>query len=803
MAAVSPSAGTSDPGPEVPLVSSAPATATPKKAADYMLIFYWDKDGTEGPNADKKMNGDEVIERIFVHKDLAQTNFPKTWAACKGKRDVPLKDVREACLQDFKAWLPHLGFTIQCFKSIDEDELFMRISLDEFEVQKFYAEKTKVHLQLSRECVEQMDIRYPDASKPELCSPPFMPYEDSFDEAKVKELNCKKSSIFKNHWRLRNPEGSILRSVDSIRIIRRTMNRLIDVEDLNEMDIIRAKYPIHVKQPLDDLRAEWATFEWNKLFNIWAPLPLNRIRNYFGESVAFYFAWVAHTVRSLAVLAIFGIACKVYLLTDPLGHDGTEFYGQLAFGVLMAGWGTAYTITWKREEYHMCVDWNMLDISDRAALRPDFVGEMKPSPVNTNDNTKQYDPTKKKIYQALSSVVTFIFLCLAFGVILGTRGLEPELQPYLGPRAATAISVLIAVEIQIFGLIWNTVARKLVVLENPRTDFEYLDLLIWKLAPFTLFTTYNTFMWIAVAQKYMHRRFGTRQCGTPDGDGDCVAFLQTSLITTFASQGAMIVVGMAVPYIMLWRELKNEAAEVAKKCKEKGIDKVPERSFMEKQAKMGIYDTDAEINDYMTSVTVIGYVLLFGAAAPSVAAIALVVLLFQLRANAYKLTKLTRRPYPTLKRGIGSWGQIVDSLTWTGLFFYVGIPIMNAHLIEHWDVEWQAVLCFGAEHVIVAAKLIILQLVGTERPESNLLLARRRYVTDKLLIGKDDPDTLDTKYKKEPLEITKEKCKCLNATEAPDEWPSLDRMPELSFSCKAGAMLKPENELFPDRDIYV
>merc|ERR1719387_2706272 len=110
----------------------------------------------------------------------------------------------------------------------------------------------------------------------------------------------------------------------------------------------------------------------------------------------------------------------------------------------------------------------------------------------------------------------------------------------------------------------------------------------------------------------------------------------------------MIIVGMAIPYVMLWRNLKKEAEAVEANIKKKGIDHVPERSFMEKQAKMGIYDSDAEINDYMTSVTVIGYVLLFAAAAPSIAAIALFVLLFQLRANAYKLTKLTRRPYPAL-----------------------------------------------------------------------------------------------------------------------------------------------------------
>jgi hypothetical protein len=331
---------------------------------------------------------------------------------------------------------------------------------------------------------------------------------------------------------------------------------------------------------------------------------------------------------------------------------------------------------------------------------------------------------------------------------------------------------LIAVEIQVFNAIWQIIARKLVELENPRTEAEYGNALIWKLAPFGLVTTYNTFVFIALMQHIASRNGISSACPGPPV-GDCLAYLKTSLFTTFLTQAVLVVVSMAIPFLLLWRSLKKEAESMEETYKAQGKS-VPERSFMEKQGKMGVYDQDAQITDYMSCITVLGYVLLFGAAMPSAAFIALFVLLFQFRANAYKLVRLCRRPYPVMCAGIGSWNQVIECLSWIGLIFYVGVPILNCHITDHLDPQTKLLLLFVAEHAVILVKVVTNSFFGLEPKEATLLLERRRYVKDALLLGKDDPEGLKADYKKPPQELTKDTVKTLN--EKSEEWDSVDQV---------------------------
>ena len=47
----------------------------------------------------------------------------------------------------------------------------------------------------------------------------------------------------------------------------------------------------------------------------WKFLPLWKIRNYFGEQIALYFAWSGMLVTSLWIPCLFGLACFIYGLT--------------------------------------------------------------------------------------------------------------------------------------------------------------------------------------------------------------------------------------------------------------------------------------------------------------------------------------------------------------------------------------------------------------------------------------------------------------------------------------------------------
>jgi len=178
--------------------------------------------------------------------------------------------------------------------------------------------------------------------------------------------------------------------------------------------------------------------------------------------------------------------------------------------------------------------------------------------------------------------------------------------------------------------------------------------------------------------------------------------------------------------------------------------------------------------------------------------VALVVMLFQIRANAYKLTRLLRRPYPYLSKGIGSWNQVIDALTWVGLVFYVGTPIMNSE--SDWSDEARILTFFVSEHVILAAKVLLMMMIPLEPARAKLLAQRRQYVRDKLLIGQDDPEGLSAECKKPPIDVSS----ATQLTADSAEWKDVDhRVFNMNLWGGPAAFFIPENELAGDRDDFV
>lgn len=812
------------------------------KAADFMLIFPLDKpgEGGEAANSNDEVEGKDIISSIFVAQKETPKVFTNFYAACGSgsSKKVKIGELRKACMKDFSVWLPHMGFTVKCFKSIDEDELMMYISLDNIVAQKFYADKANMHLQISEETVKKMGIEYPADAPPEERSPPIIPYDSSFDEDQIKNNPAFKGmkTVYKDNYKIKDKEGCFLRQIDCIRIIRRSIMRLVDLDDMVASKILAAKYPIHCLQPLDELRTEWASFKPAKLLNPWSALPLNRLRNYYGEGVAFYFAFISLSVKRLTILAILGVFYKIAGFCIPPSY---HLYSDLAWGLVVAGWSGAYLSSWKRQEYALCVEWDMLEIANRAALRADFRGEMKENPLNANEETKQYPAKKKLAAQIFSAVVSIIFLGLAAVCIAAPRYLDTMefMINLFGEMRKTVVSIVVAVVIQIFSLIWGYAAKALVNLENPRTDNEYSELLINKMAPLTLFAAYNTFIYVALVQAYVGRTGGS-PCPSPKDDvelaaagGDCVTYLRTSIVTTFGSMGALMIVGMALPFIMLKRRTEQETKQYIEDKQKKlpppkpdspdimantsGLGRelapiiAPFRSFMEQQAKMDEWNTDAEIADYMTTCTALGYVFIFGAAAPLCAIIALLVLLLQLRANAYKLTRLLRRPYPNMAKGIGAWKGIIEALSWIGLIFYVGVPIVNSKMLligegeDHegkWEDHMIFMLFFAAEHGVIFMKVLVDSVIPDTRPESELLLARRVYAKERLLLGQDDPEHLPADCKKKKVEVSTSSSQL---TEGAAEWDDYDHK-ELNLKlCGPKGFIVPEHELPKDRDLYV
>ncbi|CAM9467714.1 unnamed protein product, partial [Laminaria digitata] len=86
--------------------------------------------------------------------------------------------------------------------------------------------------------------------------------------------------------------------------------------------------------------------------------PLDDIRGYFGEKIAFYFAWLGFYGWALVFPAVYGVAVEIYLIAEGITFNEVGWnYAQVSVAVIVIMWGTIYQELWGREEKLIAVKW--------------------------------------------------------------------------------------------------------------------------------------------------------------------------------------------------------------------------------------------------------------------------------------------------------------------------------------------------------------------------------------------------------------------------------------------------------------
>lgn len=152
-------------------------------------------------------------------------------------------------------------------------------------------------------------------------------------------------------------------------------------------------------------------------------MDLDRIRNKFGESVAFYFAFLQSYFAFQFVPAAFGVAAWLIL---------GRYSWLYAFANSL--WSVIFFEWWKKKEVDLAVQWGVRNVSRIQHARTRFQWDHEaPDPV-TGELVKYYPPTKRLKAQLLQ--IPFALACV---LVLGALyvfcfGIEIFLtQVYNGP----------------------------------------------------------------------------------------------------------------------------------------------------------------------------------------------------------------------------------------------------------------------------------------------------------------------------------------------------------------------------------
>ncbi len=313
-------------------------------------------------------------------------------------------------------------------------------------------------------------------------------------------------------------------------------------------------FPLHDSNRLGDLRNLMAV---KALF--FHPNTA-AIREYYGEHVGMYFAFLAYWTKSLFLPGTIGLV--VFIVQLSLSQQ-VEPIGALLYTLFICIWATCFLEQWKQEESRYACLWGCSSQNIQGSVesaRPEFRGKLIASDV-TGRFVQEADPNKQRCRWVVSYSLIWFFVAAMLSCVVATHFIRDNLvenYPDYGSYYASAISSML---ITLMNTLYGLVSDKLNALENHKQEEEFENSKIIKGFIFRFINSYNSIFYIAFWQRF---QTGDATCVTAE-DPYCITLIQESLLTIFITQ--LIINNLIEFGLSAWRSyqarelLKGRASE--------------------------------------------------------------------------------------------------------------------------------------------------------------------------------------------------------------------------------------------------
>ncbi|XP_058849235.1 anoctamin-7 isoform X1 [Acipenser ruthenus] len=459
---------------------------------------------------------------------------------------------------------------------------------------------------------------------------------------------------------------------------------------------------------------------WSKWYKY---QPLDHIREYFGEKIAIYFAWLGFYTAWLLPAAVMGTfvfisgiismgtntpaeeicssggsyhmcplceACSTWNISDicsmaKLGylfdHPGTVF-----FSVFMSLWAVTFLEYWKRKNATLAHHWDCMDFQEEEERpRPEFAAMAPTMEQNPVTGVKEpYFPEKARLSRMLTgSMVIVVMLCVVMiflVTVIMYRGIVSMmmyhtesivLRTQAGNIANISSSMVNLALILLMGQVYTALAEQLTKWEMHRTQTQYEDAFTFKVFVFQFVNFYSSPFYVAFFKGrfvgypgHYGKLFGMRN--EDCGPGGCLIELAEQLfIIMVGKQIINNIQEFVVPKVKAWLQKRQIRAVRGSR-----ISQEPKRW----EEDYELIECEGLFEEYLEMVLQFGFITIFVAAFPLAPLFALLNNWVEIRLDAQKFVCEYRRPVAERAQDIGVWFNILEALSHLSV-------IVNAFLI--------------------------------------------------------------------------------------------------------------------------
>jgi hypothetical protein len=487
--------------------------------------------------------------------------------------------------------------------------------------------------------------------------------------------------IFKRH-----KDGSIFSAINQLQMLEQILTTDTDmggaglkIDELhhNKSHPAVAVFAIESYRHRDNLIAKGTYWKfWGKR---WHDETLNNMRNYYGEKIAFYFAFLQFYTMALNLPSFVGFF-----------YFGLQlYYGRVAcptielWIIFLITWNLMFCKLWERRENMLRKEWGMFRYSAKAVPRPQFTGKKAFSPITGNFEEVHASHRQLRMKLLLSYSSVFFWCCLVFAAVLALFVIKQSLE---GKQVfAILISMSNAILIQVYNFLYLNMVERLNAWENHRLQLEYENQMIVKKIVFQLVNSFASLFFIGFVKpiifsdSYMIVEGATEEEQQQSVNDEILSELRLTLGTLFLTL-IFIQNTQEVVFPQLKKKLKmklekhsefigivegDEGAlismsQLSKKASKKDLFHTYEVKDLKDDAHSQLSKPPpSPVIDNMSEMIVEqGYATMFAIAFPLTPLLALCNNYVEFRVDSHNLTA-DQRPIPVAAYGVGLWGRVL------------------------------------------------------------------------------------------------------------------------------------------------